>query len=137
MFSLRKPAMLAATSFLLCLIVQTAAFGVENSSRTPTIISTTALQATPEGKPTRRSVLGNFKRAVVGAATLAAFRQGPKVALADDTVTSAGRIVELTVANLDGIEGNSGTIKIQLQPEWAPRGVRRFEVCEHGIISCD
>jgi hypothetical protein len=73
--------------------------------------------------------LGNIKRAVVGAATLAVFRQGPKVAFADDSVATTGRIVELTFANLEGIEGNTGTVKLQLRPEWAPRGVKRFEVC--------
>mmetsp|Transcript_28948 Transcript_28948/g.47815 ORF Transcript_28948/g.47815 Transcript_28948/m.47815 type:complete len:250 (-) Transcript_28948:59-808(-) len=36
-----------------------------------------------------------------------------------------GKIVEFTVNNLDG--GSSGTIKIQLRPDWSPKGVERFE----------
>jgi len=43
---------------------------------------------------------------------------------ADDTSTS-GKIVEIEVKNLDG--GAAGTIKIQMKPDWAPRGVARFE----------
>lgn len=45
----------------------------------------------------------------------------PNTALAD----GEGKIVEMTVNNLDG--GASGTIKIQLRPDWAPKGVARFE----------
>jgi hypothetical protein len=30
---------------------------------------------------------------------------------------------------LDGVTGNTGSIQIQLEPTWAPRGVKRFEVC--------
>jgi hypothetical protein len=130
MFNFQKPAVLVATSFLLCLFVETAAFGLNLPSKASTY-SPTSLHAEPPSRTrgSRRRVLGGIKRAVVGAATLAVFRQGPKVAVADDSIPTTGRIVELTVANLDGIEGNTGTIKLQLRPEWAPRGVKRFEVC--------
>ena len=77
---------------------------------------------------TRRGVLGTIRRAVVGAATLAVFRQGPKVAVADETAPTKGKIVEFSVANLGGVAGETGTFKIQLRPEWAPRGAQRFEV---------
>jgi hypothetical protein len=123
----RKQAFLIATSYLLCLCVNTAAFGSSSLPTKAAKYSATAIHAEAPGS--RRKVLGNFRRSVVGAATLSVFRQGPKVAVADDVIPTTGRIVEMTIANLDGIEGNTGTVKIQLRPEWAPRGVKRFEVC--------
>jgi hypothetical protein len=39
-----------------------------------------------------------------------------------------GKIVTFQVENLDGVEGNKGVVKLQLQPAWAPQGVERFEV---------
>lgn len=85
--------------------------------------STTALEA----ESSRRGVLGRLRGAVVGAATLSIFR--PQIALAEHApATTTGRIVELVVENVDGVEGKTGSIKLQLRPEWAPRGVQRFEV---------
>ena len=76
----------------------------------------------------RRKVLQNIRRLVVGAATFATFRQaGPKVAVADTTIPAKGNIVEMEIANLDGIEGRVGKLKIQLRPEWAPTGAKRFQ----------
>mmetsp|Transcript_120938 Transcript_120938/g.170154 ORF Transcript_120938/g.170154 Transcript_120938/m.170154 type:complete len:276 (+) Transcript_120938:153-980(+) len=114
--------------WLAALLVQTNAFTTPfapfTSTSAPTTPerSTTALEAA-----SRRGVLGKIRGALVGAATLAVFRQGPSIALADDSAPTTGRIVELQVANLDGVEGKTGTVKIQLRPEWAPRGVQRFE----------
>ena len=126
MINIRKTALLVAASFLLSFSVETRAFGVNSPRKASTSIrSATALEGSSSN---RRGVLSGIKRVVVGAATLAVFRQ-PKVAIADDSSPTDGRIVELTVANLDGVPGNTGTIKIQLRPEWAPRGVQRFEVC--------
>jgi hypothetical protein len=53
-----------------------------------------------------------------------------KAADENSVVTTAvnGRIVTLQIQNLNGVEGQTGNIKIQLAPTWAPRGVARFEV---------
>ena len=40
---------------------------------------------------------------------------------------TSGRVVEFQLTNLEGIPGKTGTVRIQLCPEWAPRGVARFE----------
>jgi hypothetical protein len=39
-----------------------------------------------------------------------------------------GRIVTFEVQNLNGVDGQTGTVKVQMAPTWAPRGVARFEV---------
>ena len=47
---------------------------------------------------------------------------------------SGGRLIEFTIANLDGEEGRTGIIKIQTHPDWAPIGVERFhELVETGF----
>ncbi|KAL3942308.1 MAG: hypothetical protein SGBAC_003481 [Bacillariaceae sp.] len=92
-------------------------------SRTPTQL----FAEDPARSPKRRSVLGNLKKAVVGSATLAAFRQKLPPVNAEELLASPGRTVQMEIANLDGVEGNTGIVKIKLQPEWAPRGVKRFE----------
>lgn len=81
----------------------------------------------PARSPKRRSVLGNLRRAVVGTVTLASFRSKLQPVNAEEILSSQGRVVQLEIANLEGEEGNTGVVKIKLQPEWAPRGVKRFE----------
>jgi peptidyl-prolyl cis-trans isomerase A (cyclophilin A) len=75
----------------------------------------------------RRSVLGWIRKAVLttaGVSTVSKTLSSPE-AFADET--NAGKIVEFTLNNLDGEIGKVGTVKIQLQPDWAPKGVARFE----------
>lgn len=79
----------------------------------------------------RRNFLRWFRRTLVAAATSVSLDGlwQPAAANADDAPfdASSGRTVEFVIQNLDGKEGQSGKVKIQLQPEWAPRGVARFE----------
>ena len=110
---------------LLVVVGQTLAFAPSStlplSPRTAES-STTALSAIR-----RRAAFSWLKKAVltgVGISTASKLEQ--KAALAADE--EGGKIVTLTVDNLDGEAGKTGTIKIQLQPSWAPRGVERFEV---------
>jgi hypothetical protein len=116
-------------SYVLCFLVSAGAFCFDSPASKSTWKSTTMLHAEePARSPKRRSVLGNMKKTLVGAATLAAFRQKPAPVLAEDIMQSPGRVVQLEIANLEGVEGNIGIVKIKLQSEWAPRGVKRFEV---------
>lgn len=72
----------------------------------------------------RRGFFASVKK-LFGASVLVSSLGGkPVPALAEDA-SASGNIVEIEVKNLDG--GSAGTIKIQMKPEWAPRGVARFE----------
>jgi hypothetical protein len=58
-------------------------------------------------------------------ATAIVSSSGSTVAVAEDN--NEGRLIQFDVANLDGIEGNTGSFTIKTHPSWAPRGVQRFE----------
>lgn len=88
--------------------------------------SSSCLYAEQQTKSRRREVFSWVRRTAVVAATAvigskSAQAAGPTVP--DPT----GSVVQFTLQNVDGIEGNTGTVKIQLDSAWAPRGVARFE----------
>ena len=131
MVNIRKSLVLAVTVGCLSWTTITA-FGVNQrlglttkvaARTTASSTSASALHASPQ----RREFFSSLKRAVISAGAVAGWGQSVKIALADESPTT-GRIVEVTVANLNGEVGKTGTFKIQLRPEWAPRGVARFEV---------
>jgi hypothetical protein len=74
-----------------------------------------------EAKVSRRDTLA---AALSTAAIFSSVTSSSKVAVADDE----GRLIQFDVANLDGVEGNTGSFTIQTHPSWAPRGAQRFEV---------
>jgi hypothetical protein len=78
----------------------------------------------------RREVVGSWLRKALvvgfGYSTVSTTGKSSATAAVDDAVN--GRIVSFQVQNLNGIDGKTGNIKIQLAPAWAPRGVARFEV---------
>eukprot|EP00339_Tiarina_fusa_P006275 CAMPEP_0117058592 /NCGR_PEP_ID=MMETSP0472-20121206/40706_1 /TAXON_ID=693140 ORGANISM="Tiarina fusus, Strain LIS" /NCGR_SAMPLE_ID=MMETSP0472 /ASSEMBLY_ACC=CAM_ASM_000603 /LENGTH=270 /DNA_ID=CAMNT_0004775983 /DNA_START=61 /DNA_END=873 /DNA_ORIENTATION=+ len=126
---MHRPAFLVLASALFAAVDTTSGFSAVQTPaqhRSGASSLHASKSSTPQQQP-RRKVLRNIRRTVVGAATLAAFRQGPKVAVADDSAPTKGRIVEMKVSNLDGVAGKTGVVKIQLRPEWAPTGVKRFE----------
>lgn len=70
----------------------------------------------------RRGFFSSMKR-LFGATVLVAGTEGKALPVfAEET---DGKVIEIEVSNLDG--GATGTIKIQMKPDWAPRGVARFE----------
>jgi len=73
----------------------------------------------------RKDFFSTVKR-LLGASVLVGVGRKPLPVFAEETDTSpSGNVIEIKVNNLDG--GATGTVKIQMKPEWAPRGVARFE----------
>lgn len=94
----------------------------------PSFRTTTSLSAKIDKQDSSPSTRRELLETTVTAAAAAAitFSSGTvSPASADEGQT--GRIVEFQVSNLDGIEGKTGTFQVQLKPEWAPEGVKRFE----------
>lgn len=81
----------------------------------------------PPAQRSSSALHASSRRNVVEAATLTAasiLTGGGLPAIAAEEV---GKVVEFQLDNLDGTSGKTGIIKIQLHPEWAPNGVKRFE----------
>jgi hypothetical protein len=109
------------TKRLLCLVMGLLSTSVSAFAPFQATASATELSAFG-----RRQVLRGLKRVIVAGGATSAFQR--EAALAEEAPTT-GRIVEFEMANLDG-HGSSGTVRILTRPEWAPRGVARFEVSE-------
>lgn len=121
-FSLKKTAFAGcAALFLLSNLENVKAFGVKRSL--PRTHSLTVLQAERESR--RRDLFNGVRRIFLGAGAVATLnKESVRPAFAEETT---GKIIEMEIANIEGEAGKTGTIKIQLRPEWAPRGVARFE----------
>ena len=106
------------------------AFGVSSpitrieSFTSPIVASpktSTVLEAEREGS--RRGFFASVRRLFLGAGAVSSIVGGRPVPVfaeetADGSSTSIGNIVEIQVSNLDGNPDSTGTIKIQLKPEW-------------------
>jgi len=95
---------------------------VSKRSRLP---STNLFLEKHESDQERRGFFSSIKR-LFGASVLVSGIGGKSLPAFGEENSAGGNIVEIQVNNLDG--GSAGTIKIQMKPEWAPRGVARFEV---------
>ena len=105
------------------LVTRVVAFAPVSSQHGSITVLRASFNESNEKKKTRRGVLGWFRQAAfigVGSSTF-----GPAIAPAEDG--PPGSIVELKLANLEGNPDQSGTVKIQMEPSWAPIGVQRFE----------
>ena len=89
-----------------------------------TATTTTELAAWDTGGK-RREIFGWIKKAAVAGLAFNTASSLPNAVVAED---AAGRVVTFNVNNLNGEEGKTGTFKIQVINEWAPRGAARFEV---------
>ncbi|CAB9506861.1 trans isomerase A [Seminavis robusta] len=90
----------------------------------PSAPSTTTRTSTELSAFGRRQVFRGLRRVVFAGTAASVFQR--EAALAEAAPTT-GRIVEIEFANVDGSSTQSGKVKVQMRPEWAPRGAARFE----------
>lgn len=112
------------------------AFSIPTNSRTSlsqgTMRINTSLQEQQNNDQERRGFFSTVKKFLGASALVAVGGSKPLPAFAEETDTSpSGNIIEIKVNNIGVDSDKSGTIKIQMKPEWAPRGVARFEVSSH------
>ena len=111
---------------------ETYSFNIHSKNALPRhLTSLQAAKEDPSGR--RRKFLEAMKRVFIGGTGASVWNLGASGAIAAD-IPTMGRIVDIEVANLNGEAGNIGTIRIQLRPEWAPRGVSRFEVSAKEVL---
>jgi len=119
-------ALMVMTHFLVRTVTRTDAFSTNPtlSKRVRFPLTSLFQQQQDNSDQERRGFLSSVKK-LFGASVLVSGIGGKALpAFAEDT-SAPGKIVEIEVKNLDG--GSAGTIKIQMKPDWAPRGVARFE----------
>mmetsp|Transcript_890 Transcript_890/g.1876 ORF Transcript_890/g.1876 Transcript_890/m.1876 type:complete len:276 (-) Transcript_890:154-981(-) len=105
---------------------RTDAFGtnptLSRSARSP---STSLFQQQKDNSDQeRRGFLSSVKR-LFGVSVIVSGIDGKSLPVLAEDTSEPRKIVEIEVTNLEG--GSAGTIKIQMKPDWAPRGVARFE----------
>jgi len=96
--------------------------GVRSSAACPLFASSVDTDDNGDSLSRREAA---FKMAVCTAAAASMATASPSLVNAEEE--GGGKLVEFTVANLDGEEGNTGTFVVKTHPEWAPLGAERFE----------
>ena len=97
---------------------------VTQSVRSRSKASLRRLDTSLEASSGRRDLLKWVKRTAFSFGISSLITYPGEVRAEEDT---GGKIILITVNNLDGEEGRKGSFKLQLAPSWAPRGVARFE----------
>lgn len=88
-----------------------------------------------QASPRRRNIFSWMRRVIVAGVASTTLSSGSSFTGAAGAATGEelglkpvpGKTVELQLQNLQGNPEQSGKIRIELYPEWAPKGVARFE----------